>query len=89
MGHDDSLIDALVAMRPEQTDPVAHLLRAKVRRDLVDATDDPFRLGRFTVLGRLGGGGGVNMCCVSSPIGLSESNGTSPVAISYSKIPRE
>ncbi|MCA9719390.1 MAG: protein kinase, partial [Myxococcales bacterium] len=57
VGHDDSLIDALVAMRPEQTDPVAHLLRAKVRRDLVDATDDPFRLGRFTVLGRLGGGG--------------------------------
>ena len=51
------LIDALMAIRPAQTDVFACSLRAWVRHAVVGADDQPFRLGRFTVLGPLGGGG--------------------------------
>ena len=54
---DDALIDALVAIRPSETDAYAQSLLESVRRTLVGATGEPFRLGRFTVLGPLGGGG--------------------------------
>ncbi|MBL9100427.1 MAG: serine/threonine protein kinase [Myxococcales bacterium] len=53
----DALTDLLVKARPEQTDFFAQSLRAKVQRSLVGAPGEPFRLGRFTVLGPLGGGG--------------------------------
>ena len=54
---DDGLLDQLIAIRPDQTDLYACSLRAAVRRELVGATADPFRLGRFTVLEPLGSGG--------------------------------
>ncbi|MEZ4383640.1 MAG: serine/threonine-protein kinase [Nannocystaceae bacterium] len=56
-GDSGGLVDALVAARPEQTDPFARVLRSQVRHRLVDAAIEPFRFGRFTVLGPLGGGG--------------------------------
>jgi serine/threonine protein kinase len=54
---DDSLLGELAAARPRQTDACARALHRSVRRNLVGADDEPFRLGRFTVLGPLGGGG--------------------------------
>ncbi|MEZ4450599.1 MAG: serine/threonine-protein kinase [Nannocystaceae bacterium] len=54
---DEALAAALAAMRPEQHDPFARSMQASVRRSLVGAASEPFRLGRFTILGHLGGGG--------------------------------
>ena len=54
---DDELFGELMAIRPDQTDVYASSLRATVRRDLLGAAADPFRLGRFTVMEPLGGGG--------------------------------
>ncbi|MCA9663271.1 MAG: serine/threonine protein kinase, partial [Myxococcales bacterium] len=54
---DAALGAALAAMRPEQTDPFARSMHASVRRSLLGATSEPFRLGRFTILDHLGGGG--------------------------------
>ena len=54
---DDALGDDLAAVRPSQSDPFAASLQAQVRRHLVGAASEPFRLGRFTVLEPLGSGG--------------------------------
>ncbi|MDC0669264.1 serine/threonine-protein kinase [Nannocystis radixulma] len=54
---DDGLLDELAALRPEQNDAFACSLRASVRSSLAGAAAEPFRLGRFTVLEPLGGGG--------------------------------
>ncbi len=54
---DDGLIEELAAMRPEQTDVYARSLKNSVRRTVAGAQGEPFRLGRFTVLDILGGGG--------------------------------
>ena len=51
------LHDVLAAIRPPQTDAYAASLRASVRRSLFGTAGEPFRLGRFTVLEPLGGGG--------------------------------
>ena len=54
---DDPLLDAFLAIRPNQGDLCGRSLRDAVRRQLVGAFDEPFRFGRFTVLQRLGAGG--------------------------------
>lgn len=54
--HDELFAD-VAAIRPPQTDAFALLLRASVRRRLTGAEAEPFRLGRFTVLEPVGGGG--------------------------------
>lgn len=54
---DDGLVRELAAVRPEQADVYARSLQHAVRRAVVGASSEPFRLGRFTVLDFLGGGG--------------------------------
>ena len=54
---EDELFGELAAMRPAQKDAFAASLKATVRRRLLGAAGEPFRLGRFTVLEPLGSGG--------------------------------
>jgi len=54
---DDGLLDDLAAIRPTQNDVFARSVQHSVRNALVGGAGDPFRFGRFTVLGPLGGGG--------------------------------
>ncbi|MBZ5712976.1 serine/threonine-protein kinase [Nannocystis pusilla] len=54
---DDELLAELAAIRPDQTDVFARSVHASIRRNLIGETGEPFRLGRFTVLEPLGGGG--------------------------------
>jgi serine/threonine protein kinase len=55
-GEDDGLLDDLAAIRPHQSDAFARVLQDSVRRAL-GVRSEPFKLGRFTVLGPIGGGG--------------------------------
>lgn len=56
-GDDPGLLDDLAALRPRQSDAFARVLQESVRRSLVGVRSEPFKLGRFTVLEPLGGGG--------------------------------
>ncbi|MEZ4381164.1 MAG: serine/threonine-protein kinase [Nannocystaceae bacterium] len=57
MTTDDAIARTFAAMRPEQTDVYARSVRHSVRRAVAGVQGEPFRLGRFTVLDLLGGGG--------------------------------
>jgi serine/threonine protein kinase len=53
----DETLEELRRARPAQEDPVARVLRDKVRAALLGGDAEPARIDRFTILERLGSGG--------------------------------